>query len=83
MEVTLYHPAGPCPKCAATKLYFQREGVDFTPILVDEEVIQRLKDEGHQSFPVVVVTHDDGSTWTWSDFRHDEIKRLAKVAEAY
>ena len=79
MEVTLYQPPGFCHKCKATKLGLETEGIPFTAVTAGEEDIARFKGEGHVTFPVVVATFGDNVTWTWSDYRRENIAQLAAL----
>ncbi|WP_374193324.1 glutaredoxin family protein [Mycolicibacterium sp. S2-37] len=79
MEVTLYHPDAPCPKCTRTKALFEKDGIPYTSVIADETLIKQFQEEGHMSYPVVRVDLGDGATWSWSDLRVTEIKRLAEL----
>lgn len=77
--VTVYQPDAPCNQCHATKLHLTREGIPFQSVTADDAVITRYRNEGHASFPVVVVEIDGQQLMTWSGYRRDEIRRLADV----
>ncbi len=79
MEVTLYQPDGPCHKCRLTKHGFDAHGIAYSAVTADTDTIDRFRDEGHSSFPVVVVSMGDSVTWTWSDYRRDNISELASL----
>lgn len=80
--VTVYQPDGPCVKCANTKRQLTRNKVPYTTVTADDDTINRFRAEGHVAFPIVVVDLGDGASWTWSDFRNEEIKRLASLITA-
>lgn len=80
MEVTVYQPDGPCFKCKSTKLALDAENIPYTTEVADEATINRYKAEGHSAFPIVVAKFGDDVTWTWSDYRRDHVKELAKLA---
>lgn len=79
MDVTLYQPDGPCHKCRLTKHGLEAHGVAYTAVTADAEVIERLKGDGHTTFPVVVAKFGDDVTWTWSDYRRENIAELARL----
>lgn len=74
-DITLYVPNSPCNQCFATKLHFKREGIRFNEVIADEATIDKFRDEGHASFPVVVA----GDQKPWSGYRIDRIQQLAEV----
>ncbi len=74
--MTVFSPSAPCSSCAATKLAFKRSGVPFVSAVASDDDVARFKAEGHSAFPVVVVDLGDGASWTWSGYRHDDVKRL-------
>ncbi len=76
MDVTVYSPPSHCPKCMATKIRLKKEGIPFTEVTMTDEQIVQFKADGHQSSPVVVVDLGAGATWTFSDYRHEDITRL-------
>lgn len=51
--------------------------VPFTTSTASEEMIEELREQGHSSFPVVVVDGDE--SWSFSGYRHAEIARLAEL----
>ncbi|WP_267888809.1 glutaredoxin domain-containing protein [Mycobacteroides chelonae] len=74
--VTVYSPVSECYKCNLTKKRLEKEGVPFSEVVVDDELAAVLRGEGFSSFPVVKVDLGDGATWSWCDFRFDDIQRL-------
>ncbi|KPG13751.1 hypothetical protein AN911_00150 [Mycobacteroides immunogenum] len=77
MLVEVYTPKDvPCHKCAVTKSRLEKAGVSFSEIVVDDELAAVLRSEGFSSFPVVKVDMGDGATWSWCDFRFENIRRL-------
>lgn len=66
----------------STKLRMKQKKIDFETVEADEETIATFKDEGHSSFPVVIVDFDDSASWSWSGFRFDYISELADLLQA-
>ncbi|UEM46543.1 thioredoxin [Mycobacterium phage JuicyJay] len=81
MKVTVYSPPTPCTWCKATKSRLDKLGVEYQPVVADEETINRFRDEGRGAFPVVVVERDGEEPWIWSGFRDLEIKNLAELSK--
>lgn len=79
-SVTVYSPPAHCPKCMATKIYLKKNGIAFTEEIMSDEDISKFKADGHTSSPVVIVDLGDGATWTFSDYRHDDLTRLKKLS---
>lgn len=52
-----------CPKCNTLKTFLSAEGLEYVELRVDEddEALQRMKDMGLQSLPVLVVDGDDAN----------------------
>lgn len=50
-----------CPKCNALKTFLSAQGLEYVELRVDEDdkALQRVKDMGLQSVPVLVVDEDD------------------------
>ena len=80
MHVTIFQPEGFCAKCKATKLQFDKYGIEYETVIATEEIILQLKKDGHSVFPVVVVKFSDDVTWSWNDLRIDRIHELAQLA---
>lgn len=83
LEVILYQPDRPCNQCHATKLNMARPGknlpgIPFETITADKAIEEQLISEGHTGYPVVKV-HLDGTRWSWSGYRRDDIQKLAKL----
>ena len=68
-----------CVACRTTKIRFDKLGIQYDVIDADDETVNSLRGEGFSAFPVVKVECGDGATWSWSGFRHDDIKRLAQL----
>lgn len=68
-----------CVACRTTKLGFDKLGINYDVIEADQEQVAELRREGFQSFPVVRVDCGDDSSWSWSGYRHEDIKRLAQL----
>jgi hypothetical protein len=64
--------------CQATKAFLRGRKIEFTPVTATDEDMDRFRADGHSSFPVVVVQFPDGSTDTWSGFRHTKLSELTK-----
>jgi glutaredoxin-like protein NrdH len=72
--ITIYKKKN-CPQCTATAREMDRLGIAYSVVDLDTDndaidYVQRL---GYRSAPVVVTTTD-----SWSGFRPDKIKGLAK-----
>jgi predicted RNase H-related nuclease YkuK (DUF458 family) len=65
----------------ATKLALKKQGTSFEAVVATDEQVEKFKADGHVAFPVVVVNFGDGATWTWSGYRHDDIKRLKELVQ--
>ncbi|PVB24464.1 hypothetical protein DDJ71_06345 [Mycobacteroides abscessus] len=76
MLVTVYSPNAYCHKCELTKKGLEKSDVPFSAVVVDDELAAVLRGEGFSSFPVVKVDIGDGATWSWCDFRFENIQRL-------
>ncbi len=81
MKITIHYKDG-CPKCRLTiaqlKPLFKLNliKVDVTK---SNSVLNRLKQQGFQSFPVVKVYQDGKKIDEWCDFRVDKIRKLKEV----
>jgi glutaredoxin-like protein NrdH len=66
-----------CTACTATKTMFQRLGVRYTEVNVEEnpDVAEQLVQDGWRAMPVVIGI--DGSEW--SGFRPAKIEAQTKV----
>lgn len=79
MGVVIFTPPDDCVACRTTKLRFERLGIPYQEVTADAQKVEELKAEGHTGFPVVTVDCGDGATWSWSGYRHDDIKKLAQL----
>jgi glutaredoxin len=79
VQVTMFTPPDDCSACRATKVGFNKVGVEYTVVEVDDEAADQLRREGHSAFPVVKVDCGDDASWSWSGYRFDDIKRLAQL----
>lgn len=80
-SVVLYTTAN-CGACSLTKKRFDRLGISYQTVNAGDAEIRELKQQGFVSFPVVTVDCGDGSSWSWSGFRPDDIARLATLFQA-
>lgn len=78
-DVVMFVPPYDCSACRTTKIGFGRLKVPFEVVVADGEVVQGLRSEGFSEFPVVKVDCGGGASWSWSGYRHDEIKRVADL----
>ncbi|ADL71155.1 NrdH-like glutaredoxin [Mycobacterium phage Angelica] len=77
--LTIYTTGPECYKCNLTKDRFDRAGVAYTEVRLDqadEAVTAKFVAAGHAHAPVVV---DELTNVMWSDFRHDMIKAAIKA----
>ena len=67
--------------CAMTKKYLCENNVQFESIDVmqNEEALNRIKNAGYSSMPVVVV--EDNFINSWNGFRPDDLERIAGYAK--
>ncbi|AHY26892.1 NrdH-like glutaredoxin [Mycobacterium phage ZoeJ] len=79
--ITIYTTGPECHKCNLTKRAFDKAGVEYTEVRIDQdpERAERLKTLGHTTAPVV---RDTLTNTTWSDFRGDLIKAAIKARAA-
>jgi glutaredoxin len=77
--VTMFTPPDDCSACRATKVNFDKLGVEYKVVVVDGQTADELRREGHSAFPVVKVDCGDDASWSWSGYRFDDIKRLAQL----
>lgn len=75
----MYTPLSDCVACRTTKMGFDRLGIDYDVVEADAATVEVLKQEGFTGFPVVKVDCGDQASWSWSGYRHDDIKRLAQL----
>lgn len=84
-SVTIYGKYD-CNMCAMTVKLFDREGVPFTYINIEEDpdafkfVTHTL---GYKQAPAVVARFPGGSEETWSGFRVDRIKGYARASSKW
>lgn len=72
--LTVYTTGPQCHKCNLTKRAFDKAGVAYVEVRLDEaaeDVAARFIEAGHTTAPVVV---DKLTDTMWSDFRGDRIK---------
>lgn len=64
-----------CVQCIQTKRLFDREGIKFSEVLLNEDefAYEKVRALGYQSAPVVIAGDNH-----WSGFRPDIIMSLAK-----
>ena len=79
MKTVVLYTTSNCGACNQTKKRFDQLGISYQTIEADTEQVSRLKAEGYAAFPVVKVELGDGSSWSWSGFRYDDIARLAQL----
>ena len=77
----MFTPPADCVACRTTKIRFDRLGIKYEIVEADESIVQSLQGEGFSSYPVVKVDCGDGAQWSWSGYRHDNIKKLAQLFE--
>lgn len=59
---------------------FDKAGIRYEVVEADEVTAEKLREEGFGSFPVVKVDLGGGdATWSWSGYRHDDIRKLAQL----
>lgn len=82
MSVVMFVPPRDCAACRTTKIGFERLGIAYEVVEADDSVVEDLRRDGFSEFPVVKVDCGDGASWSWSGFRHDNIKKLAQLVSA-
>ena len=75
----MFTPPSDCVACRTTKIGFDRLGISYDVVEADDSTVQGLKREGFNEFPVVKVDCGGEASWSWSGFRHDNIKKLAQL----
>lgn len=81
-SVTIYGKSN-CNQCDMTFRLFDREGVSFTYINIEEdaEAFEFVtKTLGYKQAPAIVARFPGGSEETWSGFRVDRIKGYARAS---
>ena len=80
--LTIFTTGPDCHKCILTKAMFNRAGVFYTDVRLDDPVNAGVAADfiaaGHGVAPVVV---DRIVNETWSDFRRDKIKASIKARQ--
>lgn len=77
--MTMFTPPTDCVACRTTKRRFDTLGISYEVVEADDGLLEVLRREGFQSFPVVKVDCGDGASWSWDGYRHDDISRLARL----
>ncbi|MCO5475198.1 hypothetical protein NG891_00505 [Enterococcus gallinarum] len=74
-NVTLYSKSN-CVKCTQTKRLFEKYGIVYQEVNLEThpELVEQFKAQGFMEAPVIVAPHK-----SWSGFRMDEIKVLARM----
>lgn len=75
----MFTPPDDCVACRTTKLGFDRMGIAYEVVEADDSTVEKLRLEGFSQFPVVKVDCGDQASWSWSGYRHDDIKKLAQL----
>lgn len=73
MKISVYTTTN-CVQCNSTKRMMDKHGIRYDEIALEQhpELIERFKEMGHTSAPIVVT-----DIKTWSGFRYDKIQSLA------
>ena len=73
MGITVFTTGPACHKCNLTKGRFQKAGIEFTEVTIDDDpdAFEAFRARGMLIAPVVVTDDDE-----WSDFRIDKIRDL-------
>ncbi|ASR85952.1 NrdH-like glutaredoxin [Mycobacterium Phage Niklas] len=76
--ITIYTTGPQCSKCNLTKRAFDKAGVEYTEVRLDQapETAEAMRADGHMVAPVV---NDRQLNVTWSDFRRDMIQASIKA----
>ncbi|HEL0714382.1 TPA: glutaredoxin-like protein NrdH [Streptococcus equi subsp. zooepidemicus] len=74
-NITLYSKSN-CVKCTQTKRLFEKYGIAYQEVNLEAhpELVEQFKAQGFMEAPVIVAPHK-----SWSGFRMDEIKTLARL----
>lgn len=80
MKVTIFTRDN-CAACRGTKAQFDKLGVEYTELNVQNNVVlaQKLVDDGWRSMPVVSVEYEDGSPADW--WAGSNIVNVRRVAQ--
>lgn len=79
MTITMYSlPASVCRACWSSERRFDAYGVEVTKVRVDLDpvALERIKELGYSSAPVVVVEQDGRVVDHWSGFSETKIAAL-------
>lgn len=79
VAVTVVSPETDCNACRQTKRRFDGLNIPYESVTADDQMIAELQSEGYTAFPVVRVNHGQDDGWSFSGYRHDDIKRLSTL----
>ena len=71
-----------CVKCNMTKKFLSQNNTPYEEVFVDvysddsEELMQKFRDAGFSSFPVVFPSGMDDWSDAWCDYRLDKLRAL-------
>jgi glutaredoxin-like protein NrdH len=68
-----------CQPCRLTKMRFDKLGIPFTEVDLDDTALAYTRSLGYTSAPVIEVDYGEGVTTSWAGLRPDYIAALAET----
>lgn len=77
MEVRVFTKSD-CQPCRLTKIGFDKLGISYEEVPLNDEALAYVQSLGYTAAPVVEVDLGDGASTSWSGFRPSMIEQLVR-----